>query len=208
MRTLIAALALAGSLAGIAPHASAFEVHDRLRVILGVSTVNPDESATVTPIGGSVSISDEVVPSVQLQYMLNDRWSVNLLCCMARHDVRSTLGIDLGQVSHFPPTLTVTRRWNPRGAVQPYVGAGVNYTMFFDEQLPSGGPVTAIDYQSSIGPALQAGVDIHTGDRWFVNLDARRIWINSDVTLQAGGTVRADVDINPWVLTAGVGYRF
>lgn len=187
---------------------------DNLQIRFGASGVFPDESATISTIGGDVRISDEWVPSVQLEYFFTDHVSAELLCCMARHEVRATgtaLGtVPLGKISHFPPTLTVKYHFNTEGALQPYVGAGVNYTTFFDEKLPNGGAVTDISYDDSFGGALQAGVDYKLNDHWSIFADVRKIWIQTDVTLQAGPatTINADVDINPIVATAGVGYRF
>ena len=183
---------------------------DNLQVKVGVSGVLPDESADIAVIGGDVDISDEYVPSLQLEYFFTDNISAELLCCIARHDVGAVdtaLGaVDLGQITHFPPTVTVKYRWNTANAWQPYVGAGVNYTHFFDEDA---GAVDSIEYEDSVGGALQAGFDYRLNDHWALNLDVRRIWINTDVTIQAGATtVDADVDINPWVTTLALGYRF
>lgn len=180
---------------------------------VGVSGVLPDESATISTIGGDIDISDEFVPSLQIEYFFNDNMSAELLCCMAQHDVKAVgavLGtVDLGQVAHFPPTLTLKYHWTDLGPWQPYVGAGVNYTRFFNDELPSGGPVTAIGYDDSWGGALQAGVDYKLDDHWSVNVDVRKVWISSDVTLSAGATViNAAVDINPLIVTVGSGYRF
>lgn len=198
----IAALTLAGPAnAGIL---------DNVQVKVGLSGVLPNEEADISVIGGDVEISDEVVPSLQLEYFLNDNVSVELLCCMARHDVKAVdtaLGeVDLGEISHFPPTLTAKYRWITMGAFEPYVGAGVNYTTFFDEDE---GAVTSIEYDDSFGAALQAGFDYRLDDHWALNLDVRRVWINTDVTIMAGATrIDADVDINPWVVTTAIGYRF
>jgi outer membrane protein len=188
-------------------------VLDNVQVKLGVSGVLPDESADISVIGGDVNISEEYVPSLQLEYFFTKNISAELLCCIAQHDVgavQTVLGpVNLGQVTHFPPTVTLKYRWTDLGRVEPYVGAGVNYTHFFNEKLPAGGPVTSISYDDSFGAALQAGADIRIDDHWAVNLDVRKIWINTDVTIHAGPTrIDADVDINPWVTTIGVGYRF
>jgi outer membrane protein len=100
-------------------------------------------------------------------------------------------------------------RWTNFGRVEPYVGAGVNYTHFFNEKIAPGGPVTDISYSDSVGPALQAGADFRLDDHWAINVDVRKIWINTDVRIQAGPTrIDANVDIDPWVGTVGVGYRF
>ncbi len=183
---------------------------ENVQLKFGASLVAPDESADITVIGGDVDISDEVVPSLQIEYFFTDAISAELLCCMARHEVKAVdtaLGdVDLGKISHFPPTLTLKYRWNTANAFQPYVGAGVNYTTFFDEDE---GAVTSIDYDDSLGGALQGGFDYKLNEHWSLNLDARRIWINSEVTIDAGGTIiNADADINPWVITTAVGYRF
>ncbi len=203
----VAAVALAAAFSLAAPSAEA-RILDRLQIKVGVSAVLPDESASVSLIGGDVEISDEYVPSLQLEYFMTDHVSAELLCCIARHDVAATAtgGIDLGQITHFPPTLTLKYRWNVENNFQPYVGAGVNYTHFFDEDP---GAVDSIEYEDSVGPALQAGFDYRLNEHWAVNVDVRRIWINSEVTIVAGAnTINADVDINPWVASVGVGFRF
>lgn len=211
MRIVRSLILAAGALA-LAGAASAQGILDNFQVKVGVSGVLPDESAAIPTIGGTVDISDEYVPSLQIEYFFNDNFSVELLCCMARHDVQAvgtSLGaVDLGKVSHFPPTLTAKYRWTHLGAFEPYVGAGVNYTTFFDDELPAGGPVTSIDYDDSFGGALQAGFDYRLDEHWAINVDVRKIWISTDVTLVAGATINADVDINPLVVTVATGYRF
>jgi outer membrane protein len=210
LRTLIIASVGMMSAAGAAS-AQENPLHN-FQVKLGVSGILPDASASISTIGGSVDISDEYVPSLQIEYFFNPNISAELLCCMAKHDVQAVgtvLGtVDLGKVAHFPPTLTLKYHWTDLGAWQPYVGAGVNYTHFFDDELPAGGPVTAISYDDSWGGAVQAGLDYRLDDHWSLNIDVRKIWINTSVTLTAGATIEADVDINPTVITIGSGYRF
>jgi outer membrane protein len=208
MRVLFPIVAAAVLLFGVTGPAHAGTV----QVKVGASGVLPDESAKISTIGGGVNISNEWVPSVQLEYLFNDHVSVELLCCVARHDVKAvgtSLGtVNLGKVSHFPPTVTLKYRWTNFGKVEPYVGAGVNYTTFFDEKLPAG-PVTAISYDDSFGGALQAGADFRINDHWFANVDVRKIWISTDVDIRAGATaIKANVDINPVVVSTGIGYRF
>lgn len=207
IRTLTIAAAAAAACSGVAlAQESPFQVK------VGASLIQPDESATISAIGGDINISDEVVPTLQIEYFFNPNVSVELLCCIARHDVKAvntTLGpVNLGKVSHFPPTVTVKYHWNDMGAFKPYLGAGFNYTTFFDADLPAG-PVTDIDYGDSWGGALQAGFDYQLDKHWSLNLDVRKVWISTDVTLTAGAaTIAADVDIHPLIVTAGTGYRF
>lgn len=214
MRTIgiAASAALAAALAFSAPARA--NIFENFQVKVGVSGVLPDESADVS-IGGDVDISDEWVPSLQVEYFFTDNISAELLCCVATHDVvaMNTVAGDvaLGEVTHFPPTVTLKYRWTNFGAVEPYMGAGVNYTAFIDDETPPSppGPVNGIDYDQSFGPALQIGFDYRFNDHWSLNVDARRLWINTDVSIDTDlGPVSADVDINPWVLSTSIGYRF
>jgi outer membrane protein len=195
-----AALAAFASLSFAAPANAG--VLDNFQIKVGVSGVLPDEKGA--PI--DVSISDEYVPSLQIEYFFNDHVSAELLCCVATHDVTAASGaIDLGEVTHFPPTVTLKYRWTNFGPVEPYVGAGVNYTAFIDSEPPAG---LSVEYDSSFGGALQAGFDYRIDDHWGVNVDVRRIWIDTDVAIR--GAINADdsVDINPWVVSTSIAYRF
>ena len=180
-------------------------VLENFQIKLGVSGVLPNESGS--PV--DVEISDEWVPSLQVEYFFSDNISAELLCCIATHDVATASGLDLGEVTHFPPTLTVKYRWTDFGQFQPYVGAGVNYTAFIDDEQPPG---VDVDYDESVGGALQVGFDYRLDDHWALNLDARRIWISTDATVTLAGApptvINNDVDIDPWVVSASVGYRF
>src|SRR5690606_11203091 len=124
------------------------------------------------------------------------------LCCVATHDVTAASGaIDLGEVTHFPPTVTLKYRWTDFGKFEPYVGAGVNYTAFIDSEPPAG---LSVDYDESFGPALQLGFDYRLDEHWGVNFDVRRIWINTDVTISGAINATDEVDINPWVVSTSV----
>lgn len=209
-----AALTILAALAFVTPASAA--VLDNVQLKLGASYIAPDESADISVIGGDIEISEETAPTLTIEYFFNDNVSLELLCCTARHHVAAVATavgpggrVDLGEVSHFPPTLTLKYRWTGLGPIEPYVGAGVNYTHFFDEELPAGGVAASIDYDDSVGAALQVGADVRLDEHWSVNVDVRRIWIDPEVTIMAGATrIDADVEINPSIVTVGVGYRF
>jgi hypothetical protein len=89
--------------------------------------------------------------------------------------------VDLGSAWLLPPTVTLQYHFDPKGAsMRPYVGVGVNYTTFFGVDEPAG---LNIDYDDSFGLALQAGIDIPFGNGWSVNVDVKKIYINTDVTI-------------------------
>ncbi|MBL8538250.1 MAG: OmpW family protein [Hyphomonadaceae bacterium] len=202
MKKLGAAVAAVAALALATPASAG--VLENLQIKVGVSGVLPNESGDPIP----AEISDEWVPSLQLEYFFTDNISAELLCCVATHDVTAADGaVDLGEVTHFPPTVTLKYRWTDFGQFQPYVGAGVNFTAFIDDEPPA--PLS-IDYDQSFGGALQAGFDYRLDDHWALNLDVRRIWISTDVTITGLGPtpVTDSVDVNPWVVSTSVGYRF
>lgn len=112
----------------------------------------------------------------------------------------------VAETKHLPPTLSLQYYFKPVPNVRPYVGAGVNYTYFWDEK--TAGPLAGadIDIDDSWGLAAQVGVDVDLDADWFVNADVRYIDIDTEATIEGLGTV--DVDISPWVYTLAVGYRF
>lgn len=169
--------------------------------------VAPSESATITPIGGDVSIDRSVVPEVDVSYFFAKNWAVELIAAVTPHDVTHSTGVDLGGAWLLPPTLTLQYHFDPDGAaMRPYIGAGINYTTFFGIDEPAG---LSISYDDSFGLALQVGIDIPFGNGWSANIDVKKIYINTDVTiLGLGPVVRADVDIDPIVVGMGVGYRY
>ena len=178
----------------------------RLRAL----NVVPNEEATITPIGGDVDIDTSVVPELDITYFVQDNWAVELILGVTPHDVMAVDtaagDIDLGDVTLLPPTLTLQYHFNPEGQYRPYLGAGVNYTYFFNEDLPSGSALSTIDYDASFGLAAQAGIDIALQDEWFLNLDVKYIDIDTDVVID--GAVNADVQIDPVVFGVGFGRRF
>lgn len=172
--------------------------------------VMPQEDATVTGAltGSSINIDNSVVPEVDVSYFLTDNIALELIAATTPHDVHAATSggyLDLGSAWLLPPTLTAQYHFTNLGAYKPYVGAGVNYTIFWNED--AGSSINNIKYENSFGPALQAGVDYMLDEHWLVNMDVKKIWINSDVKINSGA-VRADVDINPWIVGVGFGYKF
>lgn len=173
-------------------------------------SVSPNESATINPIGGDVDIDTSFVPELDISYFFTDRVAVELILGVTPHDVMAVGtaagNIDLGSVTLLPPTLTLQYHFPTPGAVRPYVGAGINYTVFFNDDLPAGGIATSINYDNSFGLALQGGIDFDVNENWFFNVDVKYIDINTDVTIN--NAITADVDIDPWVFGIGIGRRF
>ncbi len=119
--------------------------------------------------------------------------------------------VDLGSVWLLPPTLTAQYHFYPGKLVKPYVGAGVNYTIFYN--VDEGKTVKGVEYKNKFGFATQIGTDINITDKFFLNVDAKYIFLKTDVdvdasNLAAGLAIPATVDINPFLVGVGIGYKF
>lgn len=212
-------LALIAAAAAAQPaYAEAGDWQVRLRGIL----VAPNEkSSDILPAfpGQKVQVSNSFMPEVDVTYFVSKTVSLELIAATTKHDIAGVSGTTgtIGKLAStwvLPPTLTVQYRPLPGGKVHPYVGAGINYSLFYSEKASAGlkgavGP-TSVHLSSSWGAAAQAGVDIDLNDRMFLNFDVK--WIDMDtkarLTTTAAGVQRVSVGIDPLVFGAGVGIRF
>ena len=172
----------------------------RLRAI----SIIPNVSTSNTLSALNVGVNNAIVPELDLTYMIRDYLGVELILGTSRHQVTSSLG-NLGGVNVLPPTLLLQYHFNHPGRIRPYLGAGVNYTYFYNNGLNVGGqPISLTNH--SFGPAVQAGVDVQVTKSVFVNADIKKIWMRTDASL--GGAALGRLDIDPVVVGLGVGMRF
>ena len=169
-----------------------------------------DDSSTITVIGGKAEVDDSFSADVDFSYFFTDNIAAELTLAVSEHDVdakNTSVGdVDLGDVKLLPPTLTLQYHLIPGGKFRPYIGAGVNYTVFFDDDP---GDARSIDYDNAFDFALQAGVDVGINENWAINFDVKKIWLDTDVSVKAlGTTVKTEVDIDPWLFGIGLAYRF
>jgi outer membrane protein len=172
----------------------------RLRAI----SIQPDVTAGGTLGTLGVNVNNAIVPELDFTYMIRDDIGVELILGTSRHQVTSNIG-GLGGVGVLPPTLLLQYHFNHAGRVRPYVGAGVNYTYFYNDKLKAGDTPVSIKH-SSFGPALQVGVDVQVAKNLFVNADVKKIWMRTSAS--AGGADLGSLKIDPWVIGLGVGMKF
>lgn len=231
MRRILLGLAVLATINPMAAYAEAGDWVVRVRAV----NVSPNEDSdlgktlnenlglgTVISPGADLAVSDKVIPELDISYYFTKNIAAELILATGtKHNVRvkndalATVGNqDLGSVNLLPPTLTAQWHFNPDQKIDPYVGAGVNYTMFLDKRLklnkgPLAGTKIRVD-SDSFGLALQAGVDVNLDDGWVLNADVKYVKIDTDVELKVGGawTKIDDLDINPWVIGFGIGKKF
>ena len=154
----------------------------------------------------TVKVEDKLIPEFDIDYAINDTWSLELVLTVPQEHEVKLAGADIGNFKHLPPTLLV--QYHPALPAlgknfRPYVGAGVNFTLIFDENL-LGGAAKLDNY--SIGPAAQVGFDWAINDSWAINVDLKKIFIGSDV--EVGGAKVIDVNVDPMCYSLGLAYRF
>ncbi|MDL3985492.1 outer membrane protein OmpW [Shewanella xiamenensis] len=207
--TLIAATLLA---AGFSASVSAHQAGDII-VRAGAVVVAPSESSDPVATFGEFQISNNTQLGLNFGYMLTDNFGVELLAATPfSHDV-SLAGVGkIAETKHLPPTLVAQYYFgNAQSALRPYVGVGVNYTNFFDNEFTNdlNGALTDLSMSTSWGLAAQAGIDYQVNKNWLVNASVWYAQISTDVKFKlAGDTVVIDTDINPWVYMVSVGYTF
>jgi len=131
-------LGLSASLSAMfAPAAYASSVDDPLLIrVRGIAAI-ADESADIEAVEGDVDVGSSIVPELDISYFFTENIAAELILATTNHDVEAVdtaLGdVDLGDVWLLPPTVTLQYHFSPRGSVRPYVGAGVNYTFFYEQ---------------------------------------------------------------------------
>ena len=197
-KTLLAAAALCALTSGAAmaqnyPQDGKWMVRARA---VHLDSANKDS----TPL--DLSVNNKMIPELDISYFFTPNFAAELILTYPqKHDVRAG-GAEIGSLKHLPPTLLAQYHFTNLGAFKPYVGAGINYTRFSSVKLPAG---VDID-RNSFGAALQVGVDIPLQKNLYLNLDVKKVFIKTDVSLAGAkiGTFKVD----PVLVGVGLGWRF
>ena len=152
----------------------------------------------------TVNVSNKTIPEVDISYFFTPNWATELvLTYPQKQNLRSgALDAKVGTLKHLPPTLSLQYHLTGLPGWRPYAGVGVNYTRFSSVDLPAG-----VDIQrNSVGPAVGAGFDVPLGDGWLLNVDAKKVWIDTKVSVS--GSRIGTFNVDPWLLGIGIGRRF
>ncbi len=207
-------------------------VYDRFGGILPLVFMSSGANSPI--LGSGAKVSTTVIPEIDVSYYFTKNIAIEAICCLSKHSVSGTgtlAGLNVGSTWVFPPTVLLQYHFTNFGAFQPYIGVGVNFTAYFGAKggnqftpfftpvgLVGANAVTNLSVGSSWGVAGQVGFDYMINQNWGVNVDLKRIMMqptayatvwNSAVSPVLGPVpVRAKVNIDPWVVSAGITYRF
>ncbi len=171
-------------------------------VRLGVSKIVPtSDPGSISP--GEIDIDSDTGPTFNVAYFFTPNLAVDVLGGLPfKHDIKLN-GSKVGNTKHLPPIVSLQWHFAPDAKVQPFVGIGLNYTYFYDEHLDNG---AKLELSDSWGAAFQAGLDVAIDKHWSLGGDVRYAKIDSDVKI-AGQKV-GSVDVDPFVYSLNVSYRF
>lgn len=168
----------------------------------GVHTIQPKSNNHAL-----VNVDSAKMLTFSGTYLLTLNWGVEVLAALPfEHDINLNGGGKVAQTKQLPPTVTLQYHFNPQGTLRPYVGAGLNYTLFFDEKTRGALDGTKLKLEQSFGPSAMAGLDVDIGSDWFVNVDAR--YFDIDTKAKVNGTSLGKVEIDPYAIGLSVGRKF
>jgi outer membrane protein len=199
--TSLLAAALLAATAVPAAHAA----DDNWVVRFGASGVVP-KSDNGDLAGMQANVSGDLKPTASLEYLFTRNWGLELLAAVPfQHNVRLN-GVEAAKTRELPPILGVNYHFMPDSVVSPFVGAGVNYTLFYDTH--GVGPLqdARVKIDNSWGAAAHAGFDYNFAPNWMFTADVRWVDIASDVHVNGSNVGHAT--INPLVYGLSFGYRF
>lgn len=206
MKKSVLAIALC-SLAALSSQAFAQQVQEGSWLVR-MRAVQLDPANKSDPVGGTgaanlITLNSKAMPELDISYFFTPNWAAELILTYPQKRKVSLDGAQIGTFKNLPPTLLMQYHFTPEKTISPYVGAGINYTRISSVKLLGGAGQLE---NSSVGLALQAGVDFKIDKKWSLNLDVKKVQIRSDVL--AGGAQISAVKIDPWLIGVGVGYRF
>lgn len=208
--TCAAVLAAALACGGARADTGTWEV--RLRAVNLDPANNSDAYAPLQIPQDAIHINGKWIPDLDFEWFFSRHLSSELLLTYPQSQKvtveHSALGgpAVIGTFKHLPPTLTLKYNLLPGGKFQPYVGAGINFTLISDVNI-SVPTVGRLDLNNnSVGPAAQAGFDYELADHWYFSGDVKWIMIRSDVKFE--GTKISQARLDPLLFGVGIGYRF
>lgn len=169
--------------------------------VMRVRAVNIATHNSSSPLEG-VEVSKKTIPEFDVSYFFTDNIAAELILTYPQsHDV-SLNGTKLGTLKELPPTLLAQYHFSPGASFSPYVGAGLNFTLFSNVDIPG------LDVnKTSAGAALQVGVDIPVTPGLSVNIDVKKVFMKTDVKTTAGAYVTT-LKVDPVLVGVGIGWKY
>jgi outer membrane protein len=175
---------------------------------VGIHQVDP-KSDNGRLAGGTLaaSVDSDVKPTITGEYFIADNLGIEVLAALPfKHDINIAGLGRVGSTKQLPPVVSIQYHFNGKGKVSPFVGAGVNYTMFFSEDTRGALQGSTLKLGDSWGLAAHAGVDFAVARNSSLRVDLR--WIDIDSSVKLDGQKIGTVNIDPLVYGLAYVHRF
>lgn len=214
-----AALALLSAIPAHADGAGSWIVKGGVMVI--TPEVDSGNLSAPSQAGTRVDTSKSSVrPAGGIVYMVTDHWAIDLpLATPFKYDIKGDGAIQgvgkIGDTKVLPATLFAQYHFGAAGqALRPYLGLGLTYAYFFDEQgngtltglTNPGGEPTDLDIDSQFALTPQVGLTYRFSGRWFAEAMLAKSFLKTETHLTTGQDL--DLRLDPWTSSVYVGYRF
>ncbi|WP_454759163.1 OmpW/AlkL family protein [Caulobacter segnis] len=168
---------------------------------------DPIVTAAGAATGLKADVKDDLKPTIGLSYFLTDKLAVEVIAGTTRHTVKAVgAGTDVAvhKTWVLPPVVSLQYHPLPGARFSPYVGAGLNYMLFYSGKDQNG---FTVDLDNGFGYALQAGADMPINAAYSLNIDVKKVWFDTDTKIN-GGALTSKVKLDPLVVSVGFGRRF
>jgi len=207
LKSLVVAMAAVASLAPIAAHAQSAEENPWMVRVRAVDLLWQNGQSGAVVQGADVKAANKVIPELDVSYFFTKNIAAELVLTYPQTiDINYTSSqTKLGSIKALPPSLLLQYHFTNFGAFKPYIGAGVNYTIFTSRNNLGNGAYSVDN--SSFGAVGQIGMDYMFDKNWGLNLDLKYATMSTNVTSAAGAN-GGKLTLNPWMPAVGVTYKF
>jgi outer membrane protein len=193
-------------------------VDGKIDKVKSINTTSTLGGAVAAAPGAQTDINNNFIPTLAVEYYATPNISVETICCLTQHHASGAGGLSgagelVDHIMILPATVTLKYHVDA-GPVRPYIGAGPTLFIFIDEKPGSTAAALGADklrLSNEVGFAVQAGVDIPVNANGMgISLDAKKYFVNTTATFKDGGStvLKTKHQLDPWVLSGGVYFRF
>lgn len=207
IKTLVAAMAAVASLAPIAAQAQSASENPWMIRVRAVDVLYQNGQSGIAS-DANIKAKDQWIPEFDVSYFFTKNIAAELVLTWPQQVNITAGGTSVGKVTALPPSLLAQYHFTDLGAFKPYIGAGINYTIFGNRQNFYGGGAGLQIEPSSVGFVGQIGMDYMLDKNWGLNVDLKYATMATNVQAVAGGANLGKLTLNPWMPAVGVTYKF
>ena len=159
-----------------------------------------------TASGSTINANNRLIPEVDFSWFFTKNIAAELVLTYPQTVNVQLNNTYIGKIKALPPSLVLQYHFTDFGGFKPYVGLGVNYTLFSSRDNILGGAVTVEN--SSIGMVGQVGFDYMFTKSLGLNFDVKYIQMETDVTVKASGAKLGALGLSPITTGVGLTYKF